>query len=540
LGFHLINIFLHSLNCTLVTFLALFLTQNKLISLLAGILFCGNPAFISDVLTVGNRTILIEVLFVLLSLSSAVRYFLGQKKSYYFFSLISFMLAVLSREGGLLIPLYIVGCAWAIGLRPIRILKETLPFLAFLLFYLFLREYRIIPVASNTNFFLTSVVNYVRFIPFYLFKALTSIVGIFPGFPLPKFIALITKGLGFAVFLVLLFYAFRLSRLKDRLARLALVLIIVGILPVFFLSRNILYFGYLVLSSYLYLPTAAVMFILAILIVRFSAKFPKTALISTGLIFFFYTSQTIFISKYYKNIKELCHYLISLDEKNCFAHYNLGVVYAVFHKSVKRAEEEFKKVIQFCPRDSMAYEQLGYIYFKRQEFDKALEYYQKAISLDEYNINAYLKLADFYWKQGKLTEAKKVFQKAIKLYPDYLPTLKELSYFLIQNREYKEALPLGQKILKTNPEDSYALNSLGIIYAKEGDFSQAEIAFKMVLRLEPNNLLALLNLTRLYLNAKDYDKAKDFCSRALKLDSENKVAQELMQKIEKLAPKNYE
>jgi tetratricopeptide (TPR) repeat protein len=64
------------------------------------------------------------------------------------------------------------------------------------------------------------------------------------------------------------------------------------------------------------------------------------------------------------------------------AWFNLGLA-RLFAKDIKGAEGAFQRCVKLAPTNWQAYDRLGYIYEKNQDYQKALQHYQKASALSQ-------------------------------------------------------------------------------------------------------------------------------------------------------------
>lgn len=108
-------------------------------------------------------------------------------------------------------------------------------------------------------------------------------------------------------------------------------------------------------------------------------------------------------------------------------HLNLGVAYeknGEFDYAMKEYHAASKKL-------PVAYLYIGNIHFRKNEFGEAESYYKKAVRKDPKNSDAYNNLAWLYYKKGEnLDEAEHLAIKAIELNPSrkdvYEDTLKKI------------------------------------------------------------------------------------------------------------------
>ncbi len=100
---------------------------------------------------------------------------------------------------------------------------------------------------------------------------------------------------------------------------------------------------------------------------------------------------------------------------------NLAGLYIQENK-LEEAEKLFLKALQIEKRSldlSSIYNNLGIIYAKKKEFNRAIKKFEKAVSLNPKSADAYYNLSLVYQEKGKNNKASLFFEKAIQLNPKY-------------------------------------------------------------------------------------------------------------------------
>jgi len=106
-GYHLTNILFHFLNCLLVFFLAEVLSADYNFSLLNAVLFAIHPLNSVTVNYISDRSNLLACFFMLSALICFSLGYRKHKKYYYPAGYLLFIMALFSRESGLLFPAYL-------------------------------------------------------------------------------------------------------------------------------------------------------------------------------------------------------------------------------------------------------------------------------------------------------------------------------------------------------------------------------------------------------------------------------------------------
>jgi protein O-mannosyl-transferase len=105
IGYHLTNIIFHAITTILIFFLLTGLTKDKKIPLFTSLLFAVHPINTEAITYISGRADPLSAVFFILSFLTYVKYRKAKKTIFYSISLSSFVLALLSREGCLILPL---------------------------------------------------------------------------------------------------------------------------------------------------------------------------------------------------------------------------------------------------------------------------------------------------------------------------------------------------------------------------------------------------------------------------------------------------
>lgn len=105
--------------------------------------------------------------------------------------------------------------------------------------------------------------------------------------------------------------------------------------------------------------------------------------------------------------------IIRLDPRHASALNYLGYTYAEMGIHLDQALELVHRALEIRPEDGYITDSLGWIYFKKQEYGKAVFYLEKAVELSEYETVIAAHLADAYLKTGQQKKAVSMYQKAL-------------------------------------------------------------------------------------------------------------------------------
>ncbi len=105
--------------------------------------------------------------------------------------------------------------------------------------------------------------------------------------------------------------------------------------------------------------------------------------------------------------------LILIDPEHASALNYLGYTYAEMGIHLDQALKFIQRALEIRPGDGYITDSLGWIYFKKQEYDKAVYYLEQAVALSEYETVIAAHLADVYVKTGDREKAVSLYKKAL-------------------------------------------------------------------------------------------------------------------------------
>jgi len=165
----------------------------------------------------------------------------------------------------------------------------------------------------------------------------------------------------------------------------------------------------------------------------------------------------------------------------------LAIFYAMltFSRNFDWQEELtfYQKILKFSPQSFQAHNNLGLQYELRHLYAAAAQEYKRAIKIEPRLIEAYSNLANVYFKMGKFKAAREEYTKVEKVVP-------------------------AQKAGELQ-------NNIGCIYEVEGLPEEALARYKLALRLDPSLNFAHFNLARLYATKGKFNLAAEEVAKSL-------------------------
>ena len=76
-----------------------------------------------------------------------------------------------------------------------------------------------------------------------------------------------------------------------------------------------------------------------------------------------------------------------------------------------------ESILSIDPQNTSALYKLGFIYYQKKEFDKAMPYFGKLVKLYPFSYDGLFMYAWTHYQLGKLTESREIFYKVLCLSP---------------------------------------------------------------------------------------------------------------------------
>ena len=117
--------------------------------------------------------------------------------------------------------------------------------------------------------------------------------------------------------------------------------------------------------------------------------------------------------------------LLSIDENSADALNYIGYTYAEMGIKLGEAMELIQKALIIKPDSGYIIDSLGWVYFQKGLYDKALDSLEKAYSIIPNDPTVAEHLGDVYFKKGEYQKSFDMYQKAIELKSNNEENLKE-------------------------------------------------------------------------------------------------------------------
>ena len=431
-GYHLTNLFLHIFNAILFYYFITFVTKNIRIGLFSALLFALHPINTEAVNAVSFREDLLSFLFFIFSLILYIKLdkYSGRRKALiYVLSLLSFLIALFSKEMAVTLPFIIILYDWFFASNDgtkdffMRLKSRYLGFFSILLFYIWIRFFVMNnltapPVKYPGGDFYINILTmfkvfaiYIKgfFWPFDIHYVLSGDPSLI-SYPLLDSKAIVSIGLIIFCFAV----AIKTYR-NSRKISFSIFWFFITLLPV----ANIWPLTNYMAVRYLYTPAAGLCFLVPAAILNLnSAKFNLQKIGRNILIaiFVLYSFVTIKINNVWKDNISLWSEMVKKYPDSPMSHLSLG--FALLKKgSIDSAVTSTKNALKIKPDYAEAHRTLGKCYLLRGEFKEATRELNESLKLEPASADAHNDLGAIFAIIGNMDEAKKKWTKASEINP---------------------------------------------------------------------------------------------------------------------------
>jgi len=482
-GYHLTNISIHIFNALLLLWLIYLFSQSEIIAALSAIFFAVHPINTSVVTYIAGRADSLYVFFMLISILSFTA-FLKQtslrRVSYYCISILSFMLALLSKEAAIMLPFLLILSSYAFTVKTIKkdiFFKALSPFFVILAAYLWLHS-----------------------------NILSSELNISSAATAPLFIRLFTACKAIFIYLKILILPIDLHMWRNiaevrSIFEPAVLLSVVTLLALFinlpkiYKHSKLIFFGacfFLInlipianvipLSTYIaenwtYLASIGLFVVIAAAVINFynevKNNFVKFCILAVISLFIIYCIG-LTIKRNFDWKDNFTIFSQTLEYAPNSSVVNLGLAMAYEEKGkIEKAISTYKNVPEDSEQSAHAHNNLGAIYRKKNSLSEAIEEYKKSRDRNPKYMDARLNLAATYVIIGELDNARIECQAAIGIDPNFAASYVILGDAYSIKKLYQEAITAYQKAISINPFDVYAHKKLKAVYMNIGDTGKA-------------------------------------------------------------------
>ncbi|MFM8454608.1 MAG: tetratricopeptide repeat protein [Gammaproteobacteria bacterium] len=226
---------------------------------------------------------------------------------------------------------------------------------------------------------------------------------------------------------------------------------------------------------------------------------------------------------------------LNIRPEDPLLHNNLGNIYLKI-SDFDKAKQHFHQALRIEPLYIKAYNNLGIAYYKSNDSANAEKYLKEALRLEPGNLDAHFNLALNFSAQSLWESAKQHYEALLKINPSHPNARQNLGLILINEAQEAENFENFEKFeqaaaLLEGLDNADAQYFLGNAYLALGHLDAAETAYRWALDSNPDYHDACHNLAIILIKKNQHSEAKNYFEKALKLNAGNITADFMLQAI---------
>ncbi|MBM4053951.1 MAG: tetratricopeptide repeat protein [Planctomycetes bacterium] len=527
LGYHLTNIFLHTINTIILYFLLVCIIQKRSVSFISGLLFSCHPILSEAVNSASYREDLLSATFFFAAFILYIK-FLNYRKSYlHIFSVVSYFFALFSKEMAITLPLILFFYYWLLYRKQtfsISILRHYIGYCFVAIFYFTTRFWWFHNPAESSVIYPDNSV-WVNFLT--MSKVFASYIRLFffpthlnADYIVPAGSGLHDTAACFSIIFIGVFFfiGYKLYS-RSHLLFFSLIWFVISLIPVL----NIVPVFNIMAERYLYIPSVGIFIAGGFLIKKISSigfYFRRFHIVLASILLAGYFLQTSSRSRDWRN-EFTCWKKIAEREPNSHrAHSSLGVL-LIKNGFEKEGISELQKSLLINPLYADAHNNMGTYYQLKGMYENAVSEYQEALNVKQDFSEAHFNLGVIYSNLNKYDKAANEFLLSLSSTSDNPVILYNLATAYMKTGKHTEAIDAFRKSIKGNPLNADAYANTGTVLTKEGKLDDAIVEYKKALQIDPTHVDAHNNLGFVYINRKQYKDAISEFNKALNKQPEN-------------------
>lgn len=189
---------------------------------------------------------------------------------------------------------------------------------------------------------------------------------------------------------------------------------------------------------------------------------------------------------------------------------------AVLSRDFTTAVRLYKQLLDGDPSNVDYLKEVGSIYVKAGEDEKAIPYYEQIIMFYPHYIEAMNALGAIFRRLKRYEESVSILQKALEEGRQIPSVNYNLGFTYKEMGQYDDAIEAFDYVIAEKPDDVLAYNHLGVLYLAKKEYQKSISSFKRGLQVDPNHPILNYNLARCYDECKMYSESIRCYQSALK------------------------
>jgi tetratricopeptide (TPR) repeat protein len=193
----------------------------------------------------------------------------------------------------------------------------------------------------------------------------------------------------------------------------------------------------------------------------------------------------------------------------------LGNVF-VAQGDLAKAAEAYENALKLDPGNLRALENLGN-YYAILDPDKAISYYQRYLESDPQDADIYFQMGLVYQKRGNIQKARALYQESLELDPSQLASHLAMADLYEEQKSTAAAIAEYEHSAQIQDSNPTILLRLGNLYYRDQKWDEAEKTFRQITTLAPQDPTAHYWLARIAEEKKNWKDAAAEATQAYSL-----------------------
>jgi tetratricopeptide (TPR) repeat protein len=164
---------------------------------------------------------------------------------------------------------------------------------------------------------------------------------------------------------------------------------------------------------------------------------------------------------------------------------------AYFRKSdFDRAIEDYNEATRVNPKFVVPYYKRGYIYYLKGDKDRAIQEFDQAIQGNQNYAAAFAYRGSSYLDKGDNDRAIQDFNRAIEIDPKYALAFNRRGNAYLNKKDFEHAIADQEQVIRLSPASDGGYVDRGSAYSWRGDIDKAIADFDQAIRLNPKNAVS--------------------------------------------------
>ena len=187
---------------------------------------------------------------------------------------------------------------------------------------------------------------------------------------------------------------------------------------------------------------------------------------------------------------------------------------------MEAALAEFQAAAELDPQLAVAHSNMGLIYRRMGEYDRAIDCFVEAIRRNPFSFSDTLNLARLYHFTKRIKNAIQAYLHAAELRPDSFDAQLNLGTCYHETGDYTQAVERFQKAVEIDPNRAHAYVNLGVALDAQEKYYEAIRAYNEALERDHRQPLVLVNLAHTYMHQDRLKMARQALEHAVRMDGQ--------------------